>query len=71
MLEKILEAILDPQPKSAAHGVHQAPPDPLSWLDDVFNNGWMAQGAFGDGAFLDETSIYGNNLDWFPNNGFA
>ena len=64
MLEKILDAILDPQPAVGSQGVQQAPADPGSWLDDIFNNGWMAHGPFGDGSSFDDLSIYDSSLDW-------
>lgn len=64
MLEKILEAILDPQPTTPSQGVLPAPEDPLSWIDDVFGDGWMVHGPFGDGTGMDHASMYSNNMDW-------
>lgn len=64
MLEKVLDAILDTQPTTSVLGNQQAPPDPVSWIDDIFSNGWMASGPFIDGTLIDDTSMYGSGLDW-------
>jgi hypothetical protein len=64
MLEKILDSILDSHPKTSIPVDQQAPPDPVSWIDDIFSGGWMASGPFVDGTSFDDMAMYGSGLDW-------
>lgn len=64
MLEKILEAILDPQSMDPSSAAQQVPADPLSWIDELFNNGWMTHGPFGDGTAFNDATMYASGLDW-------
>jgi hypothetical protein len=48
MLEKILDAILDARPEEAATPTQTAPTDPILWIEELFNDGWMASGPFVD-----------------------
>lgn len=48
MLEKILDAILDARPEEAAPPTQTAPTDPIMWVEELFNDGWMASGPFVD-----------------------
>jgi hypothetical protein len=64
MMEKLLDAILDVQPMGSIPEDQQAPPDPMSWIDDFFGGGWMTSGPFVDSTTIDDTSMYGSGTDW-------
>lgn len=63
MLEKILEAVLDPQPRLDLQAARQPPIDPVSWIDDVFNDGWMTFGSYGDFSNVDVPFVFNSGLD--------
>lgn len=63
MLESILDAILDPRPEASRDENQKAPSDPVSWIDDVFGDGWMASWPFVDTTNFDHMSMYGCSLD--------
>ncbi|KUJ10214.1 uncharacterized protein LY89DRAFT_656902 [Mollisia scopiformis] len=64
MLEKILDAILDPQPVASTVESQQAPLDPLSWMDDVFSGGWITSWPPTYGSGIEHELMNSTSQDW-------